>query len=84
MTVRRPGSPGGLECGEAYTGDQDALIKIAKEAKRNGLSPENAEVLREWAEEYDVPFRGPEEHPGRPVGSQPHIHVGSQNHIPVW
>ena len=72
------------ECGEAYTGDQDALIKIAKEAKRNGLSPEDAEVLREWAEEYDVPFRGPEEHPGRPVGSQPHIHVGSQNHIPVW
>ncbi len=72
------------ECGEAYTGDQDALIKIAKEAKRNGLSPEDAEVLREWADEYDVPFRGPEEHPGRPVGSQPHIHVGSQNHIPVW
>jgi RHS repeat-associated protein len=72
------------ECGEAYTGDQDALIKIAKEAKRNGLSPEDAEVLREWAEEYDVPFRGPEEHPGRPIGSQPHIHVGSQNHIPVW
>ncbi len=72
------------ECGEAYTGDQDALIKIAKEAKRNGLSPEDVEVLREWAEEYDVPFRGPEEHPGRPIGSQPHIHVGSQNHIPVW
>jgi RHS repeat-associated protein len=72
------------ECGEAYTGDQDALIKIAKEAKRNGLSPEDAETLREWAEEYDVPFRGPEEHPGRPIGSQPHIHVGSQNHIPVW
>ncbi len=39
------------ECGEAYTGDQDALIKLAKEAKRNGLSPEDAEVLREWAEE---------------------------------
>jgi RHS repeat-associated protein len=72
------------ECGEAFTGDQDALIKIAKEAKRNGLSPEDAEVLREWAEEYDVPFRGPEAHPGRPIGSQPHIHVGSQNHIPVW
>ncbi len=72
------------ECGEAFTGDQDALIKIAKEAKRNGLSPEDAEVLREWAEEYDVPFRGPEAHPGRGFGSQPHIHVGPVNHIPVW
>ena len=72
------------ECGEAYTGDQDALIKIAKEAKRNGLSPEDVEVLREWAEEYDVPFRWTRGAPRRPIGSQPHIQVGTQNHIPVW
>jgi RHS repeat-associated protein len=71
------------ECGEAYTGDQDALIKIAKKAQRNGLSPEDAEALREWAEEYDVPFRGPEEHPTRGFGSQPHVHVGPVDHIPV-
>jgi RHS repeat-associated protein len=62
------------ECGEVgFTGNQDALIKIAKEAKRNGLSPEDAEALREWAEEYEVPFRGPETHPGRGFGSLPHI-----------
>jgi hypothetical protein len=70
------------ECG--YNSEQDALIKIAKEAKRTGVFREEAEILQEWAEEFDVPFRGPEEHPGRPFGSQPHIHVGSQNHIPVW
>ena len=70
------------ECGEAYTGDQDALIKIAKEAKRNGLSPEDAEVLREWAEEYDVPFRRDEGHPNRPLWEEPHYKIGSQNHIP--
>jgi RHS repeat-associated protein len=72
------------ECGELrFNGDQDALIKIAKEAQRNGLSPEDAEALREWAEEYDVPFRGPEEHPTRGFGSQPHVHVGPVDHIPV-
>jgi RHS repeat-associated protein len=73
------------ECGEGlrFNGDQDALIKIAKEAQRNGLSPEDAEALREWAEEYDVPFRGPEEHPSRGFGSQPHVHVGPVDHIPV-
>jgi RHS repeat-associated protein len=72
----------GSECG--YDSEQNALIKIAKESKRTGVSREEAEILREWADEFDVPFRGPEEHPGRPFGSQPHIHVGSQNHIPVW
>jgi RHS repeat-associated protein len=72
------------KCGEPrFNGDQDALIKIAKEAQRNGLSPEDAEALREWAEEYDVPFRGPEEHPTRGFGSQPHVHVGPVDHIPV-
>jgi RHS repeat-associated protein len=70
------------ECGEAYTGNQDALIKIANEAKRNGLSPEDAEVLREWAEEYDVPFRRDEGHPNRPLWEEPHYKIGSQNHIP--
>ncbi len=70
------------ECGETYTGDQDALIKLAKEAKRNGLSPEDAEVLREWAEEYDVPFRRDEGHPNRPLWNEPHYKIGSQNHIP--
>jgi hypothetical protein len=65
-----------------YTGDEDAVIKIAREAKRNGLSPEDAEVLREWVEEYDVPFRRDEGHPNRPLWKDPHYKIGSQNHIP--
>ena len=82
----RGGSKSG-ESGEGgsgpYDGDQDALIKIAKGAKKTGVSPEEAEILREWAEEYDIPFRGPEAHPGEGFGSRRHIHCGSQNHIPV-
>lgn len=77
-------NPASVPCQPRNTGDQDALIKIAKRAKRTGVSPEEAEILREWAEELEVPFRGPESHPGRPFGSQPHIHVGGQGHIPVW
>jgi RHS repeat-associated protein len=46
-------------CQPRNTGDQDALIKIAKRAKRTVVSSEEAEILQEWAEEFDVPFRGP-------------------------
>jgi RHS repeat-associated protein len=70
-------------CQPRNTGDQDALIKIAKRAKRTSVSSEEAEILQEWAEEFDVPFRGPEAHPGRGFGSLPHIRVGPINHIPV-
>lgn len=70
-------------CGVPFTPDQDALVKIAKEAKRNGLSSEDAEVLREWAEEYDISFRGPESHPGRGFGKNPHYRLGPVNHIPA-
>jgi RHS repeat-associated protein len=65
------------------TGDQDALIQLGKEARRNGLSEKDAETFKEWAEEYEVPFRGPETHPKRGFGANPHIHVGPINHIPV-
>jgi RHS repeat-associated protein len=77
-------NPASVPCQPRNTGDQDALIKIAKRAKRTGVSPEEAEILREWAEELEVPFRGPESHPGRGFGSLPHIRVGPINHIPVW
>lgn len=69
--------------GVPFTTDQDALVKIAKEAKRNGLSPEEAEALQEWAEEYNISFRGPESHPGRGFGKNPHYRLGPVNHIPT-
>src|SRR5580658_4225489 len=70
-------------CQPRYTGDQDALIKIAKRGQKTGVSPEDAETLEEWAEELEVPFRGPEEHPGSKFWKEPHIHVGPVDHIPV-
>jgi hypothetical protein len=61
--------------------DQDALVQLAKEAEaKGGVTPDQASTLEEWADEYRVPFRGPETHPNRKF-NQPHIHVGPVNHI---
>lgn len=40
-------------------------------------------ILKKWAGEYGVRFRGPEAHPGRKFGARPHIHVGPVDHIPI-
>jgi RHS repeat-associated protein len=66
-----------------FTPDQDALIQLAKDAKRKGVSPTDAQTLRQWAKEVGLPSRGPEAHPGRPYGQFPHIHIGPVDHIPV-
>ena len=63
--------------------NQDALVQLAKELKRSGATEDEAKILEEWAKEYKLPFRGPETHPNRPYGSQPHIHIGPVNHIPI-
>jgi hypothetical protein len=67
-----------------YDANQAALIDLAKEAQRTGLSTGEAAIMRQWASEYKlVPLRGPEVHPGRPFGQFPHMHTGPVNHIPV-
>jgi RHS repeat-associated protein len=67
-----------------YDQDQDALIQIAKDAKRRGgISEGDMETLKVWGREYGVPARGPEAHPGRGYGSAPHGHVGPVGHIPI-
>ena len=67
-----------------FNPNQDALIQLAKQSKRGpGLRPPEANTMIEWAREYGVPSRGPEQHPNRPHGRNPHIHVGPINHIPV-
>jgi RHS repeat-associated protein len=67
-----------------FTEDEQALVALAKEAKKlGGVTAEEAKILGGWAKEYGMPFRGPEVHPGRPFGQFPHIHVGPVNHIPV-
>ena len=69
------------------TPDQKALHDLAKEAKLRGrtnpIDADDAATLRQWADEYGVPSRGPEVHPNRPVGKNPHIHIGNVDHIPV-
>ena len=64
-----------------FTPDQGALVDLAKEAKRTGISNEDANTLLQWADEYNVPHRGPEVHPNRPYGQDPHIHIGPVDHI---
>ncbi len=81
-----PGVPAGaskaVKAVKRFTDDQAALIDLAKEAKRKGgVTMKEAEILREWSDEYGIRFRGPESHPNRPFGKHPHIHVGPVDHI---
>ena len=68
------------------TPDQDAVIQLAKEVKKNGgASYEDAEILIEWAKEYDVPYHEIEVHPNRQGAASniPHFHIGRTGHIPI-
>lgn len=67
-----------------FTSDQNALIQLAKGAKQaGGITSEEAQTLRTWADEYGVTARGPEIHPARPFGQFLHLHIGPINHIPI-
>ncbi len=63
--------------------DKSALIDMAKKDKRSGISSDDAAAYNELGKEAGVPVRGPEAHPDRPHGKDPHIHVGPVDHIPV-
>lgn len=66
-----------------FTKDQQALVDIAKNAKKmGGVTEAEAKILKGWADEYNMLFRGPEMHPSRNF-KLPHIHVGPVNHIIV-
>jgi len=65
-----------------FTGDQTALLQMAKTAKKTGATIDEAKILKEWAKEYNLPYRGPEIHPDRNY-NKPHIHIGPVNHIPI-
>lgn len=64
-----------------YTADQQALIQLARHARRKGVTLREAVTLRAWAREVGLKSRGPEAHPGRRHGRYPHIHIGPINHI---
>jgi RHS repeat-associated protein len=63
--------------------EQQALIELAKAAKRRGVTRDEGDTLVEWAREHGLEGRGPESHPGRPYGQNPHYHVGPVKHIPL-
>lgn len=67
-----------------FTADQDALLQLAKEARKlGGVSEDAANTLLEWAKELGLrTSEGIEMHPGRNFNI-PHIRIGPVNHIPV-
>jgi RHS repeat-associated protein len=70
-----------------FTSDQQALLDLAKDAKKSGgVTADEADILMNWAREYKLPgSHGPEVHPNRPgpASNKPHIHVGSVHHLPI-
>lgn len=66
-----------------HTREQSDLIDMAQRDKKTGISQGDAEAYRELGKESGVRVRGPEVHPNRPYGQNPHIHVGPVDHIPV-
>ena len=65
-----------------YSDEAAALVDLAKQAKRTGVSPADADTLLKWADEVHLPRRGPEIHPKRTFDVE-HIHIGPVDHIPV-
>ncbi len=83
VEAKRAAEAGTKPAASQYGPDQDALIQLAKEKRRTGVTVEEAKTLRQWGQEYNVPVRGPESHPNRPFGKEPHLHVGPVDHLPV-
>ena len=64
-----------------FSANQEALIELAKEAKRDGISVANAATLMDWADELQVTWRD-DIGTSHWVGGD-HIHIGPIDHIPV-
>jgi len=66
----------------AFKADQSALIELAKGAQRTGITQDEADILLQWAKEYEMsPVRN-DVGTSHWVGGD-HIHIGPVNHIPV-
>jgi RHS repeat-associated protein len=76
------GPAAGRSCPRPFNADQQALIELAKIARRTGLSEPDARTLLEWAREYNI--LPAQNHIGTDhwAGGD-HIRVGPVNHIPV-
>lgn len=65
-----------------FNADQQALVQIAKQAQKRGISRREAEIMLEWGSEYGLKSLSHMAEPSHWVGG-PHIHIGPVNHIPV-
>ncbi len=71
------------KCGQAFDGNQQAVIALAKE-NRNGLSRSDAHILIEWANEYGINNHDPMIHPNRSGMWSQREHIKIFNiHVPI-
>ncbi|WP_255804679.1 RHS repeat-associated core domain-containing protein [Treponema putidum] len=70
-----------------HTPDQQALSDLSKDAKRQGITNEDADTLLNWRKEVDPDnkkgLRGHDDRGKNHWKGGDHIHVGGQDHIPV-
>jgi len=72
-----------------FNPDQNALIKLAQEAvkMKGGLTTDEIEIIKKWADEYGLGWEGPEIHPNKQGMSswRSHIHLGGTKlHFWEW
>ena len=71
-----------------FSDGKAALVDMAQIDKKIGITEGDMQAYKDLNAELPDPFptnqvRGPESHPGRGNGSQPHGHVGPVDHIPI-
>ena len=71
-----------------FSDEKQALVDMAKKDKKVGITEEDMQAYKDLNMELTDPFpsnkvRGPEVHPERPHGKEPHGHVGPVDHIPI-
>jgi len=77
------------ESGKSFSKEKQALVEMAKEDKKAGITPGDMQTYKNLNKDLPDPFpsnkvRGPEAHnSGAPSSREPHGHVGPVNHIPV-
>ena len=74
--------------GKQFSSEKQALVDMAKRDKRTGITADDMQAYKDLNKELPDPFpvrkvRGPEAHPSRPHGKEPHGHVGPVDHIPI-
>ena len=72
------------KAGKRFTPDQQALMELVKEYKRNGVTTEDAKTLLKWAKEYDLkPFLDHMENLKDHYKFGSHIRIGPEHHLHV-